>query len=187
VVVEAARRSGSLITARFATEQGREVFAVPGSPLDPRSEGTNDLLREGATLCTRLDDVESALAPLLGRRRDDLFSEPASGPAIQEKFWDELDFLSADTSQNQPAPMLWRVEEEASPSPSPQTSNGSAQPSADAQAKLLVLLGAAPVNVDDLVRAMECSASEVRALLFELEVAGRLARYGGDLVALIPT
>ena len=187
VVVEAARRSGSLITARFATEQGREVFAVPGSPLDPRSEGTNDLLREGATLCTRLDDVESALAPLLGRRRDDLFSEPASGPAIQEKFWDELDFLSADTSQNQPAPMLWRVEEEASPSPSPQTSNGSAQPSADARAKLLVLLGAAPVNVDDLVRAMECSASEVRALLFELEVAGRLARYGGDLVALIPT
>ena len=47
VVVEAARRSGSLITARFASEQGREVFAVPGSPLDPRSEGTNDLLREG--------------------------------------------------------------------------------------------------------------------------------------------
>jgi hypothetical protein len=52
VVVKAARRSGSLITARFALEQGREVFAVPGSPLDPRAEGSNDLLRQGATLVT---------------------------------------------------------------------------------------------------------------------------------------
>ena len=67
IVVEAARRSGSLITARFASEQGREVFAVPGSPLDPRAEGTNDLLREGATLCTRIEDVVTALRPLSGR------------------------------------------------------------------------------------------------------------------------
>ena len=62
VVIEAARRSGSLITARFANEQGREVFAVPGSPLDPRAEGTNDLLRQGATFCTRAEDVLEALA-----------------------------------------------------------------------------------------------------------------------------
>jgi len=62
IVVEAARRSGSLITARFANEQGREGFAVPGSPLDPRAEGCNDLLRSGATLCTRAADVVDALA-----------------------------------------------------------------------------------------------------------------------------
>ena len=68
IVVEAARRSGSLITARFAAEYGREVFAVPGSPLDPRAEGTNGLLREGATLCTRAADVIDALAPLLRDR-----------------------------------------------------------------------------------------------------------------------
>lgn len=57
VVVEAALRSGSLHTVRFALEQGRDVFAVPGSPLDPRSEGTNKLIRDGATLVRSAEDV----------------------------------------------------------------------------------------------------------------------------------
>jgi len=57
VVVEAELRSGSLITARLAAEQGREVFAVPGSPLDPRSKGPNELLRQGAILCEGLADI----------------------------------------------------------------------------------------------------------------------------------
>lgn len=61
IVVEAEIRSGSLITARLAAEQGREVFAVPGSPLDPRSRGPNALLRDGATLCERVEDVLDAL------------------------------------------------------------------------------------------------------------------------------
>jgi DNA processing protein len=64
VVVEAAAHSGSLITARFALEQGREVFAVPGSPLDPRCRGSNDLLRHGAVLAETAEDVLSQLAPL---------------------------------------------------------------------------------------------------------------------------
>jgi DNA processing protein len=67
VIVEAARRSGSLITARMAGEQGREVFAVPGSPLDPRAEGTNGLLKQGATLVTEAADVIAVLEPILGR------------------------------------------------------------------------------------------------------------------------
>src|SRR5205814_5892210 len=66
VIVEAARRSGSLITARMANEQGREVFAVPGSPLDPRAEGTNGLLKQGATLVTEATDVLSVIRPILG-------------------------------------------------------------------------------------------------------------------------
>lgn len=61
IVVEAAQRSGSLITARLAAEYGRTVFAVPGSPLDPRSHGTNNLIREGATLITSAEDVLEGL------------------------------------------------------------------------------------------------------------------------------
>lgn len=61
VVVEAALGSGSLITARFAGEQGREVFAVPGSPLDPRARGANGLLRDGAVLTETAEDVIAAL------------------------------------------------------------------------------------------------------------------------------
>lgn len=67
VVVEAAERSGSLITARLAGEQGREVLAVPGSPLDPRAGGTNALIRQGATLVTGTEDVLEALAALRDR------------------------------------------------------------------------------------------------------------------------
>ena len=62
VVIEAAERSGSLISARTALEQNREVMSVPGSPLDPRSAGTNRLLREGATLVRHADDVIEALS-----------------------------------------------------------------------------------------------------------------------------
>jgi DNA processing protein len=76
VIVEAARRSGSLITARMALEQGREVFAVPGSPLDPRSEGTNGLIKQGAALVTEPDDVLSVLAPILKRSRQPVVTEP---------------------------------------------------------------------------------------------------------------
>lgn len=63
VVVEAAPRSGSLITARCAAEAGREVMAVPGSPLDPRAQGCNQLIREGATLVQSADDVIEAISP----------------------------------------------------------------------------------------------------------------------------
>ena len=86
VVVEAAHRSGSLITARMAAEQGREVFAVPGSPLDPRAAGANDLIKQGATLVTEAADVINAVEPILARpimleEPDDEYSEaePDSG------------------------------------------------------------------------------------------------------------
>jgi DNA processing protein len=63
VVIEAAPRSGSLITARLAAEAGREVMAVPGSPLDPRAQGCNQLIRDGATLIQNAADVLEAVGP----------------------------------------------------------------------------------------------------------------------------
>jgi DNA processing protein len=92
VIVEAARRSGSLITARLAGEQGREVFAVPGSPLDPRAEGTNGLLKQGATLVTEAADIIAVLEPILGRGFDVPAQEPtpeAPGPLDVEPGADE--------------------------------------------------------------------------------------------------
>jgi DNA processing protein len=86
VVIEAAHRSGSLITARMAAEQGREVFAVPGSPLDPRAAGTNDLIKQGATLTTCAADVIEVVEPIMGRPvelrepdDDPLASDPDAG------------------------------------------------------------------------------------------------------------
>jgi DNA processing protein len=72
IVVEAAHRSGSLITAKFAADFGRQVFAVPGSPLDPRSHGTNGLLKDGAQIVTEAEDVIRSMAPV---SRIDLFSD----------------------------------------------------------------------------------------------------------------
>jgi DNA processing protein len=80
VIVEAAHRSGSLITARMAAEQGREVFAVPGSPLDPRAAGANDLIKQGATLVTEAADIVNAVAPILERPLMHRADEPDSEP-----------------------------------------------------------------------------------------------------------
>lgn len=78
VVVEAAKRSGSLISARLAGEMGRLVFAVPGSPLDPRAAGTNGLLKDGAILVTEAADILEQIAPLTGAPlpQEGRFEEP---------------------------------------------------------------------------------------------------------------
>ena len=77
VVIEAAERSGSLITARFALEQGREVFAVPGSPMDPRCRGSNRLIRQGAILIQDADEVVEVIDPMV---RQPALWEGVAGP-----------------------------------------------------------------------------------------------------------
>lgn len=173
VVVEASRRSGSLITARFANEQGREVFAVPGSPLDTRAEGTNDLLKQGATLCTSADDVLQALAP--ARAADTTppadLREPQSPAQDTEPLWEELDlFAEFDESA---VPLVWDGDD---------ASNASSVPE---EGVLLDLIGAAPVQIDDLVRMSGRSAQAVMAALMELEIDQRIRRHDGNRVSLL--
>lgn len=145
VVVEAAKRSGSLITARLALEQGREVFAVPGSPIDPRAEGTNGLLKQGATLVTEAADVIAVLEPILGHRRDVALREPEGD-------------------------RTFAIPEE---------------PESQARNRIISLLGPTPVGLDDLVRLSNSTPAAVRTILLELELAGRIERHSGGLVALI--
>jgi DNA processing protein len=93
VIVEAAERSGSLITAQYALEQGREIFAVPGSPLDPRAAGTNRLIREGATLTENAEDVLAVLRPILGQdfcEPQPPAPDPLPDPAILEAEADRI-------------------------------------------------------------------------------------------------
>ncbi|MGO4717007.1 DNA-processing protein DprA [Bradyrhizobium sp. 2TAF24] len=140
VVVEAAERSGSLITARFAGEQGREVFAVPGSPLDPRCAGTNALIKQGAVFITSAADVIEAVRPILGQ------------------------------------PML-SLDEPDLPATGADPGDGERQ-------RIVALLGPTAVSLDDLIRLSGASPAVVRMVLLELELAGRLERQGGGLVAL---
>lgn len=178
VVVEAARGSGSLITARFALEQNRQIFAVPGSPLDPRAEGTNDLLKQGASICTGADDVLTALE--LVRSDEDLaVMREASGEA-GEPLWAEQALYGVDPEST---PRTRAGDEFDDASGAPYSTGDEAEA---ARERIIALLGPSPITLDELARAAEVSARTVRVALLELEVAGRL-EYSGDRVALRAT
>lgn len=103
IVIEAAERSGSLISARTAGEQGREVMAIPGSPLDPRAAGTNRLLREGATLVRNAEDVIEALSAIVGGGMSATPSPQYEGEADDEAIPEtQIDAVRAALS---PSPM----------------------------------------------------------------------------------
>jgi DNA processing protein len=160
VVVEAAPRSGSLITARLAQEAGREIFAVPGSPLDPRARGANDLLRQGAVLTEAAGDVLDNLPdhPM----REGIGRSPLFARGLPPGF------SAASQALELPPP----------------TASGAAEGPA-VRREVVELLDSSPTPVDDLVRRCQFSAAAVLAALLELELAGRVETLPGNRVALL--
>lgn len=153
LVIEAALQSGSLITARLAGEQGREVMALPGSPLDPRARGTNRLLRDGAHLVESSEDV-----------LDILHGSSLRPSCVREADPTELFPLDLDVPGGNAAS---KVECEIVTTPG---------------AALEDLLSFTPVSIDELARQSGQPLGQVQADLLELELEGRVAMTAGGLV-----
>jgi len=152
VVIEAAQRSGSLLTARLANEAGRELFGVPGSPLDPRSAGANDLIRQGAHL------TESAA---------DVFANLPDHPAREGLARDPL-FRNAPPGFAEPPPTAEADEDAAT--------------LARARREIPEMIGADPVGVDEIARRCQLSNAAVLAVLLELELGGKVETLGRNRV-----
>ena len=156
VVIEAAPRSGSLITARLALECDRELFAVPGSPMDPRCRGSNDLIRQGAHLVESAEDVLANLPD--HPRRQGLARSP----------------------------MFARSDEEGMAEPPPPLIETTADSVVrEAQRDLLRLMSRSPTAVDELIRRSQLPASAVGAALMQLELGLRVEFLPGNRVALL--
>ncbi|MGE0154612.1 MAG: DNA-processing protein DprA [Reyranellaceae bacterium] len=158
VVVEAAARSGSLITARLAAEQGREVFAVPGSPLDPRCHGCNGLIREGAWLTETVEDIVANMPQMA----------PAPAPILTPV----------------PTPAPTRVGKEVKTGPEKSVFPHKIQID-EVGSQIVALLSSSPTAVDEILRQCQTSPSIVAGVLLELELTGRLERHPGNAVSLV--
>ena len=153
VVIEAALRSGSLLTARMANEAGRELFGVPGSPLDPRSKGANDLIRQGAHITESAADVFANLPDNPARQglsRDPLFQHGLPGFADPSQAWEEPREDAAELARG--------------------------------RRDIPAMIGADPVGVDEIARRCQLSSAAVTAVLLELELAGLVETLAGNRV-----
>ena len=144
IVIEASVHSGTLITAQMALDYGRELFAVPGSPLDPRCRGSNNLLRHGAILTENIHDILPHIANTTSKG---LYTPPTKYQKIRES---SIVSLSYDV-QNTPS-----------------------LPEENLHTKLINLLSFTPTPVDDLIHHSQYPAPEVLTALTELELSGRV-------------
>jgi len=149
LVVEAALKSGSLITARMALEQNREIFAVPGSPFDPRATGTNKLIRDGANIANSAKDIIMDLKTLHHRPMCDSAPNKLEG------------CLSLSDMEEIKAPKENLYDD------------------------ILNELTYTPVNIDDIIRAVDSSTADVLTVILELELSGFIERQLGNKVNLI--
>lgn len=154
VVVEASLRSGSLITARLAGEQGREVFAVPGAAQDPRGRGVNQLLRDGAILTETVDDILSAWPTALSARPPN-----ATFPALAKPRGEGTSPQSVEPENN-------------------------ARAGKNARDRVISVLTTAPSRIDDVLRTCGVPAQSAQSALAELELDGRLDRHPGGWISL---
>ncbi len=168
VVVYAPEKSGALITARYAREQGREVFAMPGRPSDLLSAGCNQLIRDGAHMATCADDVINVLEDLVARWRSRAeIAVPRPKPKPPEAP-PPAPPPAAAPRESASAPVASRAEE--SPALPP--------PAGTVEERIVALL-AAPVHVDDLARSLDLSPSQLATPLLKLELARRIQRLPG--------
>ena len=179
VVVEAASKSGSLLTARAALDAGREVLAVPGHPFDARAAGCNMLIRDGATLVRGARDVIEALAAIPARptamdeAEDDV---PATVPSAAR-----TDPQAERPTQTRPSKTA-RGRAAAVPPPAPE--RRTVRASAELHAAILGRLGPSPVAEDQLIRDLDLAPALVTREITELELEGRIARRPGGLLSL---
>ena len=163
VIVEAAEKSGSLITARMALEQDRQVFAVPGSPLTGKTRGSNRLLKEGARIVECVEDVIEELAPqMAGARRSEL-----AGARIPDAVQASI-------------PTVARPAEPISANKLEPTQ----LPTSEANAILHYLTTEERLHVDSIIDASGLNAQTVLRFLLELELEGRVTQHPGKLFSL---
>ena len=161
VVVEAAHRSGTLITAGCAGDQGREVMAVPGHPLDARAAGCNALIRDGAVLVRSSVDVLEALGLV------------DAGQAAKQVRRAEAKPATPQAPANKAAPRL------RNGAGSPATPVRDAGSSKDVAARVLSLLGPSPTEEEDLLRNLGVATPVLLPVLTRLEIDGRIRRSAG--------
>ena len=155
LIIEAALQSGSLTTARYAYEQNRDVFVIPGSPLDPRYHGSNKLLKSGAQLVTEANDILETL------------EEPYHQALVQAA---------------SPLSQALTFDFEAPPTPAYHPTEALESPD-HIQSEILNLLSCTPISLDEILRACSFPSSRIMSSLLELELAGKAIRHPGNLIS----